>query len=400
MKHPYPFNSNPTRRWFVATLAALTLSGAMLAAPAQAQTVKVEAESGVLTGTAALANTIMPYSGTGYVTFGQTGDLTLTVNVATAGLYDLTVQYEAEFGTKLLDLRVNGTAADPNQTLYLNSTMSSGGFLSTTPSRYALTAGANTVVFTASYGFHGIDYVQVVKAPATVTPLMPSATGRVEAEAGIVSGAQAYLRDGGSGQSGSLFVGNFFVPGDNVSLAVNVATAGQYQIAVGARQEFNGKAYTIAVNGGAATTVNIPNSLTSRAATAPFGATAAGTYTLTAGTSTIVIGGQGGYFDIDYINLNRALAVKPSNGLSSISAFPNPAADGQFSVALQATVRQEAQVVLLNALGQRVRTFAQPLQAGPNQFAVSTAGLSNGIYQLVVYINQQASATQRVAVAN
>ena len=92
--------------------------------------------------------------------------------------------------------------------------------------------------------------------------------------------------------------------------------------------------------------------------------------------------------------------MKPSNGLSGISAFPNPTADGQFSVALQATVRQEAQVVLLNALGQRVRTFAQPLQAGPNQFAVPTAGLSNGIYQLVVYINQQASATQRVAVAN
>ena len=398
MKHSYSTNSS--RRCLIATLAALGLCGALLsAAPVQAQTVKVEAESGVLTGTAVLDNTIQPYSGTGYVKFGQTGDITLTVNAATAGFYDMTVHYEAEFGTKLLDVRVNGTAADPNHTLYLNSTMSSGGFLSTMPSRYALVAGSNTVVLTANYGFHGVDYVQFVKAPATPTPLMPSNTGRVEAEAGVVSGAQAYLKDGGSGQSGSLFVGNFFVPGDNVSLAVNVATAGQYQIAVGARQEFNGKSYTIAVNGGAATSVTIPNSLTSRAANAPFGPTAGGTYALTAGVNTIVIGGQGGYFDIDYSNLARVLAVKPSNGLSGISAFPNPAAS-QFSVSLQTTARQDAEVVLLNALGQRVRTMAQPLLAGPNQFVVSTAGLANGIYQLVVYVNQQASAMQRVVVAN
>ena len=59
-----------------------------------------------------------------------------------------------------------------------------------------------------------------------------------------------------------------------------------------------------------------------------------------------------------------------------------------------------ATLAALTLSGALLASPAQPLQAGPNQFAVPTAGLSNGIYQLVVYVNQQASATQRVAVAN
>ena len=190
-------------------------------------------------------------------------------------------------------------------------------------------------------------------------------------------------------------------PTDNVTLPVTVATAGQYRLVVGARQEFNDKAYTIAVNGSTPVSVNIPNTLTSTAATAPFGPTQGGTFALTAGTNTIVIGGQGGYFSIDYVDLIRTTgtAVKAgTNGLSGIAVFPNPATENQFRVALDVATAQSAEVVLLNAVGQRVMARAQPLRAGSNEFAVPTADLANGIYQLVIYANNQPSATQRVVV--
>lgn len=403
MKQPY--TSVSPRAWLAAAVGALSLCGGLLgSAPVQAQTIKVEAEAGVLTGTAMIANTVTPFSGTGYVKFDQTGTLALTVPVTAtqgAGAYDMIIRYETEFGFKLVDLRVNAPATDPAQTRYLNSTMTSGGFRSTANSRYNLTVGNNTVVFTASYGYHGIDYVQFVKAPAAVVPLVPSATGRVEAEAGIVYGAQSLLVDGGAGQSGTAYVANFVTPTDNVTLPITVATAGQYRIVVGARQEFNDKAYTIAVNGSAPVSVNIPNALTSTAATAPFGATQGGTFALTAGVNTIVIGGQGGYFSIDYVDLiaSTSTAVKAgTNGLSGISVFPNPATENQLNVSLNVVSSQNAEVVLLNSVGRRVLARAQALRAGANEFVVPTNALANGIYQLVIYANNQPSATQRVVV--
>ena len=397
------FTPAPVRSRLAVALGALTLCGALLGgASAQAQTIKIEAEAGALAGTAAFDNAITPYSGTGYVKFDQTGTLTLTVPVTTAGTYDMIVRYNSPYDFKLVDMRVNGTAADPNQSRYLNSTLTSGGFKSTTASRYNLTAGNNTVVFTASYGYHGIDYIQFTKSSATVTALTPSATGRVEAEAGIITGAQSYLKDGGSGQSGNLFVGNFFLPTDNVSLAVTVATAGQYELFVGAREDGVGKAFTLGVNGAAAVSVPIPNTGNGSSATTPFVRVSAGIFALTAGTNTIVLGGSGGYFDLDYLDLVRstATAVKVgTNGMGSITAFPNPATTGQLNVALEVTASQQAEVALVNAVGQRVLARTQALKAGQNQFSLPTANLANGMYQLVIYVNNQPSASVRVVLA-
>ena len=403
MSHSYSFIS--ARPWFKASLGLLGFCGALLAASTvQAQSTKIEAEAATLSGATTVATTITPFSGTGYVDFtNKPAAVTFAFNnTGAAGAFDLVIRYESHFGFKLADLSVNGSAKAP---VYLNATPSTSGFLSTSKLRVTMNAGANTIVISDNYSYYGIDYIQLTPATAAPTPLTPTAAGRVEAEAGILTATQAYVRDDDTGtHSGSSYVAGFsesVAAGSTISLPVNVATAGLYQIAVGARGLFGGKSFDLAV----ATSDHAGGKLTTAVAESPgaFASYVVGKYPMTAGTNTITITSQTSYVEIDYVDVTATTGVATASRASAdaqkaLTTYPNPTNGQSLNVSLELATAQETTFDLVNNLGQRVRTTTRSLRAGANQLQLPTAGVAGGLYQLVVRSGDQPTLVQRVVV--
>lgn len=130
------------------------------------QTVQIEAETGVLSGVQT-ATALAGFSGTGYVTgFDDATDkLTLTFP-ATAGLYELVVNYASPTGDKGVDFQVN----DEKGSGTFKQTGS--GFSTAKLGLFRLHDGQNTVTIFRGWGHFHVDYVQL--APATIAaPVKP-----------------------------------------------------------------------------------------------------------------------------------------------------------------------------------------------------------------------------------
>lgn len=139
-------------------LAALLMLGSL---PGFGATpIKVEAESGVLSGVD-IATTVTGFSGTGYVTGfdNATDQLSLTLT-APAGLYELTIGYRSPFGDKGIDFQLN----DAKGTGMLTQT--STGFATFGGGKFLLKEGQTTITIYRGWGYFDIDYV--VLTPATV----------------------------------------------------------------------------------------------------------------------------------------------------------------------------------------------------------------------------------------
>lgn len=407
------------RYLFAPAYGALALSAALLAAPAaQAQVIsstpKIEAESAVLTGGAAVATTIQPFSGTGYVDYnGSPSSVTFSYTAAAAGYHDIVIRYESQFGFKFGDILVNG---GPRSEVYFNTTQqgvagqTNPTFRSTTPRRILLNAGVNTIEIARGYNYYGIDYIQIAPSSTTLSLTPAATTGRVEAEAGQLFATQAFARDGDttprSGANGGLYVGNFNgVPavGSFIKLPVNIATAGLYQIAVGARNEGteSNKQFELAVttatsNGGPLTTVLGPNNPN-------FSPFVAGKYNLTAGINTITITSQTAFIDVDYVDITATTGTATAtlagaDAQRALTVYPNPSNGQTLTVGLTQTTARTASIDLVNALGQRVLTATRSLAAGDNTFALPTTGVAPGLYQLVVRSANQPTLSHRVVV--
>ena len=398
---------------FAPALGAFTLSAALLLAPAaQAQIVsstpKIEAETAVLTGGAIVATTIQPFSGTGYVDYnGSPSSVTFSYTAASAGFYDILVRYESQFGFKLGDLLVNG---GPPSQVYFNTTQqgvagqTNPTFRSTTPSRILLAVGVNTIEIARGYNYYGIDYIQIAPSSTTLS-LMPSATGRVEAEVGQLFSTQAYVRDGdASVHSGQSYVSNFnevSTVGSSIKLPVNIATAGTYQIMIGARGIYDAKQVEVAVqtanaNGGSRTVGLGPKSDNF----APF---MVANYALTAGINTITITSQTSYVDVDYVDITPTTSTPTAARASAeaqkvLSVYPNPSNGQSLNVSLSTISARTASVELVNALGQRVLTTTRNFTTGDNTFTLPTTGVAAGLYQLVVRSADQPVLSHRVVV--
>lgn len=407
MKQSYKFAEQRPR--LAATLGLL----AALAAPAAhaqivSSTPKLEAENAAiatLSGGAVVATTIVGASGSGYVDYnGVPSGVAFKFNAPTAGFYDLVVRYESQYDFKQGDLVVNGGTAS---VLYFNSTKTGAAFRSTTPRRILLTAGDNVVSIQAGYNYYGIDYIQIAPSAATVTALTPAATtGRVEAEAGLLYGVQSLVKDGdATTHSGSLYVSSFSENkafGSAITLPVTIATAGLYQIAVGARGQFDDKQLDVAVTTGTSTGGKLTTSLGT--ASTDFKSVVVGKYNLTAGTNTITITSQTAFIDIDYVDITATTGVATANKASAdaqraLSAYPSPTNGQALRVSLEAAAAQPATVELVNALGQRVLSTSRSLKAGPNQFQLATERLSSGIYQLVVRRGDEPLLVRRVVIS-
>ena len=407
------YTSAAKRNWLAPVLGVF----ALLAAPAAhaqitSSTPKIEAESttNTLTGTGiVVATAITGFSGAGYVDFnGKPTSMTVPYTATTAGYYDIVIRYESQFGVKLGSLSVNGS---PNSPIYFNGTsptVAGANFRSTTARRILLNAGANTLLFSDNYGYYGIDYIQLAPSAANVALTPAATTGRIEAEAGQLFAVQSLVKDGDtSPYSGTGYVTSFSeitAANSSITLPVNIATAGLYQIAVGARAtDTGGKSFDLAVKTGTSTGGKLTTQLGTAAATA-FSSFPVGKYNLTAGTNTITITSQTSYLDIDYIDITATTgtptaARASADAQKALAVYPNPANGQDLTVSLASATAQSATLELVNALGQRVLSTSRNLKTGDNQFQLATDHVAAGVYQLVVRSGDQPVLSRRVMIA-
>jgi len=288
----------------------LSATGVLLApAAAQAQTqaptvIRLEAESATLKGPALLTST-PGYSGTGYVgDFSNSTDSLIFAFPAQAIRYSLVIRYTAPGGNKVTKVAVNGTSADKT----LPNTGAAFGSLAA--GNYTLAAGTNKVTIAAGQGYYGIDYIELTPAPVKLVTLV---NGRAEAEDGLLAGVTVATSP--TGFSGPGFVTGFDnSDAKNVEISFTNATAGLYKLTVGYTSPFGLKVGNI--------TVNDEKSTVAFAGTSPsanFSTADAGTVLLPQGVNSIVIGGNYGYYGIDYVQLTPtsvALPAKPPKQLN------------------------------------------------------------------------------------
>jgi len=112
----------------------------------------IEAESGILNGTS-ISTSTSGYSGSGYVTGLDTaGDsFTITVPIAKAGNYNITVIYNSPFGIKYQDVYINGvflsTAVFPQTDEFTDMELGTAMF----------NTGDNTLSIVSNWGWMDFD---------------------------------------------------------------------------------------------------------------------------------------------------------------------------------------------------------------------------------------------------
>ena len=326
MTLPYPLFSFSPSRWLgaVALLLALLLPGRSWAQAAT--TIRLEAEDAQLYGPTKMTTT-PGYSGTGYVgDFTQSADSVVFTFPTQASRYNLSVRYTVPTsGARKATVVLNGVAS----TKSLPSTGAAFGSLSLGTSIYA--AGQNKLVVKTGEGYYGIDYIELVPV---VTTLVPLVNNRLEAELGDLNAVTVATTP--TGFSGTGFVTGFTNSDDNnVSISFNLPTAGLYQLAVGYTSPFGLKVANVTTNDSKAAV-----SFAGTTAAAPFSAANGGQVLLPAGFNTIVIGGNYGYYGIDYVQLTPttvALPVKPAKTLTDPLATPSAKALFSYLVDLYGT---------------------------------------------------------------
>ena len=300
----------------------LALAGAVLAPLAgraqSAAVVRLEAEDAILKGLVKSTDT-PGYSGTGYVgNFENTTDSLIFKVPTQATRYTLVIRYtSANTNNRLTSVVLNGSVTTPTLA------PTGAAFGSVTAGTYALAAGTTTLAIGANSGYYGIDYIELTPV---VTKIVPLVNGRAEAEDGLLNGVTVATSP--TGFSGAGFVTGFDnSDAKNVAISFNNPTAGLYQLTVGYTSPFDLKVANVTVNDDKST-VAFPKT----SAGADFGTADAGKVLLPQGLVTVTIGGNYGYYGIDYIQLasaSVALPAKPAKQLSDPLA--TPAAKGLLS---------------------------------------------------------------------
>ncbi|MEZ0482948.1 glycosyl hydrolase [Fibrella aquatica] len=153
-----------------------------------ADPIRVEAETGVLTGVT-VATTTAGYSGAGYVTGldAETDKITMTIT-AKAGLYDLVIGYSSPFGDKGIDFQVN----DEKSSGTLAGT--SAGFRVANLGKFMLKEGQNTIAIFRGWGYFDVDYLLLTPATAVIPTKPPKTLVDAQATAST-KGLFSYIVD-------------------------------------------------------------------------------------------------------------------------------------------------------------------------------------------------------------
>ena len=312
----------------VARRGTLGLLLGLLAPPlAQAQapaTIHLEAESATSKGPS-VATTITGYAGTGYVAdFSISTDSLIFKVPVPAGRYTLALRYTAMAATST-SVAVNGTTTNPALA------PTGAAFGSVTVGTYPLAAGTATIAIGADQGFYGIDYLELT--PVT-TKLAPLVNGRAEAENGQLNNVTVATSP--TGFSGAGYVTGFDNSSTkNVAISFDNPTAGLYQLSVGYTSPFGLKVADVTVNDSKSAVT-----LAGTGSAGNFGSADAGKVLLPQGLTTITIGGNYGYYGIDYVQLTPttvALPAKPPRQLSDPLATPRAQALFSYLIDLYGT---------------------------------------------------------------
>ena len=145
-----------------AVLASVLAANTMLTVPftTSAAAMKIEAESGTLTGTGGVKTDVAGFSGDGYMYLEDNGDvIDIPVTVDAAGMYTLTICYQNDFGTdKIQNIVVNDV--DQGQMSFpVNPDWSELKF-----GNVKLNAGENTIRIKGSWGWTNFDYITLEEA--------------------------------------------------------------------------------------------------------------------------------------------------------------------------------------------------------------------------------------------
>ena len=304
MMNAYPAVFSHLTSLFRATALLLLLPATAWAA----DPIKLEAEAATLRGIT-LQTATAGYSGAGYAgDFDNSTDSLVFLFPAEASKYSLTIRYTSPQATKTTSLVVNGTVA----ALSLPGT--GAAFGSKDAGTYSLRAGQNRLAIAAGQGYFGIDYIELTPVATTIVPLV---NGRAEAEQGDLRGVTVATSP--TGFSGTGFVTGFDnSDAKNVSITFDNPTAGLYKLTIGYTSPFGFKAYNLTVNGEKSS-----GSLTGTTTGNDFSTADAGSFLLTKGLNEVVIGGNYGYYGIDYVEVTPtvvALPAKPPKQLTDPAA--------------------------------------------------------------------------------
>jgi mannan endo-1,4-beta-mannosidase len=131
----------------------------LLSISASSQSIKFEAEQGILSGTLSIATAYSGYSGTGYVAKfdNETDKVSININLEVADYYNLYVGYAAPFGEKINIVSVNGNRAAVTFPSFGNN------FSESSLSKVKLRAGDNDISILKSWGWFLVDYIRIEK---------------------------------------------------------------------------------------------------------------------------------------------------------------------------------------------------------------------------------------------
>jgi hypothetical protein len=212
-----------------------------------------EAENATLSGGAQVDNNHAGYSGTGFVDgyWNQGASTTFTVNVSSAGNYNVDLRYANATGnTNTLDIYVNGTLAKTTSLANLANWDTWGDQVET----LSLNAGSNTIAYTYDLSNSGNVNLDKITLKSAGSP-----GNSYEAENATLSGG-AQVDNNHTGYSGTGFVDGYWNQGASTTFAVNVSSAGNYNVDLRYGNNMgNTRTLDIYVNGTLAKTTSLAN---------------------------------------------------------------------------------------------------------------------------------------------
>lgn len=131
-----------------------------------------EAEDGTITD-ANFSNEVSGYSGTGYIVFEAAGNILISVERETAGLYNLTIGYRSPYGEKTQNLTINESFIQ--SIVFPESTT----FTTFEVGEVNLNAGANTIEIESNWGYMDFDYF-LVDTETSPNPIADAGSQQVQ----------------------------------------------------------------------------------------------------------------------------------------------------------------------------------------------------------------------------
>lgn len=261
------------------------------AAQTLAQTIVLQAEDGVLKGVKAY-KAVPGCSGTGFVSgFSAEGDsVTVRLQVSTTALYDLDVAYRSRRGEKEAFLQLNGATLN-------EITLTSTTWANVSAGQIQLTAGYNTIGIQnhrrrpGKRGSYDIDAFYL-----SPTPLPPPQTIALQAENGVLDGVA--VDTSMPGYSGTGFVSGFDTGSDSVTVNLTVPNTALYDLTFAYSAPYGQKNTYVILNGATSGEVTLSSTTWANVS--------AGRVLLNAGSNTIGILSNWGWYNIDAFYLDLA----------------------------------------------------------------------------------------------